>query len=241
MRRRLALCLLALIVALAGWWAFSPARTPDRTVGLFTSLPILWSEADDLKGMVDASAEPHWARAALEQRGNLVPLDTLLDLARVDELVIAQPRPLLPEENVALDAWVRRGGRVLMFADPMLTEESTFALGDRRRPQDVALVSPILARWGLQLQFDEDQPGGMRESAGERIPINLAGTFRPTPGGHEAACKLADGGLIARCTIGKGRAIVVADAALLEADGENQADGNARAKRLAALLAEAMT
>lgn len=236
MRRRLALCLLALIVALAGWWAFSPARMPDRTVGLFTSLPILWSEADDLKGMVDPPSAPHWARAVLQSNGKVIALDTLLQLERVDVLVIAQPRPLMPEENVSLDAWVRAGGHLLMFADPMLTQESAFALGDRRRPQDVALVSPILARWGLELQFDENQPGGVRESAGEGLPINLAGSFKAFPGGHDARCALAKDGLIARCEIGKGRATLVADAALLEPDG----DGDRPAIQLQRLLNRAM-
>ncbi|MGV3512476.1 MAG: ABC transporter [Novosphingobium sp.] len=236
MYRRVALAVLAAVVAFAGWWAFSAERVPDRTVGLFTSLPIVWSEADDLKGMVDAPSTQHWARPVLEKRGKLLPLDTLLDLSRVAELVVAQPRPLAPEENVALDAWVRQGGRLLMFADPMLTQESVFALGDRRRPQDVALVSPILARWGLELRFDEDQPGGLRESAGDALPINLAGAFRPIPGGHEARCLVTSNGLIARCHIGKGRATLIADAALLEAE----ADGNVRADRLAALIEEAM-
>lgn len=236
MDRRLAFCLLALLVALAGWWALSPARTPDRTVGLFTSLPILWSEADDLKGMVDAPAAPHWARAVLQSNGKVIALDTLLQLGRVDVLVIAQPRPLMPEENVSLDAWVRAGGHLLMFVDPMLTQESAFALGDRRRPQDVALVSPILARWGLELQFDENQPGGMRESAGERLPINLAGTFKAISGGHESKCVIADDGLIARCEIGKGRAMLVADAALLEPD----AAGDRSAIQLQRLLDRAI-
>jgi hypothetical protein len=234
--RRIAFAVLAVTVVLAGWWAFSLARLPDRTIGLFTSLPILWNEADDLKGMVDAPAGRHWALAVLERRGKVLPLDTLLDLSRVDELVVAQPRPLVPEENVALDAWVRKGGHVLMFADPMLTQESAFALGDRRRPQDVALVSPILARWGLELQFDESQPGGGRESAGERLPINLAGAFRTIPGGHDANCAIENSGLIARCEVGKGRAVLVADAALLEPED----DGNTRAERFGGLLQEAM-
>lgn len=229
--------MLAAIVALAGWWAFSPARTPDRTVGLFTSLPILWNEADDIKGMIDPPSAPHWARAVLESNGKVIPLDTLLQLEPVDLLVVAQPRPLVPEENVALDAWVRAGGHLLMFADPMLTQESAFALGDRRRPQDVALVSPILARWGLELQFDDTQPGGLRESAGEGLPINLAGTFKAIPGGHEADCAIARDGLIARCGIGQGQATLVADAALLEPED----DGDRRAVQLQRLLEGAMT
>lgn len=228
--------MLAAVVALAGWWAFSAEPAPDRTVGLFTSLPIVWNEADDIKGMIDPPAAPHWARAVLESKGKVIALDTLLQLEQVDLLVVAQPRPLVPEENLALDAWLRAGGHLLMFVDPMLTQESAFALGDRRRPQDVALVSPILARWGLELQFDDRQPGGLRESAGEGLPINLAGTFKAIPGGHEANCAIAMDGLIARCTIGQGQATLVADAALLEPE----AVGDRRAVQLQRLLEGAM-
>jgi hypothetical protein len=232
MRRRLLACVIAAAVALTGWWSWSAAHRPEPRIGLFTSLPIVWNEADDLKGMVDAPAGAHWARGVLEKRGKLVPLDTLFDLLKVDQLVIAQPRPLVPEENVSLDAWVRRGGRLLMFADPMLTQESAFALGDRRRPQDVALVSPILARWGLQLQFDESQAGGLRENTGEHLPINLAGSLSVIPGGHDARCAIGMAGLVARCEIGRGHAVLVADAAVLESAPAHDAE-------LAKLLDEA--
>lgn len=235
--RRTALALAAfVVVALTGWLLFPPsAARHDRVVGLFTSLPILWSETGDFKKLVDAPAKPHWARAVLEERGRLVPLDTLLDLSALRDLVIAQPRPLAPEENVALDAWVRTGGHVLLFADPMLTQDSAFALGDRRRPQDVVLISPILARWGLGLTFGEDQPAGLRESAGEGLPVNLPGAFTVVTGGHDAVCRIGQNGLVARCDVGKGRAVVVADAALLES-GEG---GTARISGLKRLLDDA--
>lgn len=238
MRKRLALLVAVLAcIACSVWLALGTvAGTPSgRSVGLFTSLPILWAEAADMKGLVDAPDQPHWARDVLTRRGTLVPLDTLLDLSRIDELVIAQPRPFAPEENVALDNWVRNGGRALLFADPMLTHESAFALGDRRRPQDVVLISPILSRWGVQLRYDEGQPVGPRESAGERLPINLAGTFSAGPASAEASCSIAPDGLVARCKVGKGRATLIADAALLESGDE---DGRRKAA-LTRLLNEA--
>jgi hypothetical protein len=217
------------------WRASSPLAQPDRRIGLFTSLPILWNEAAALDELLDSKDQPHWVRAVLEDRGTVVPLDTLLDLANIDVLMIAQPRPLAPEENVALDAWLRGGGRLLLFADPMLTEDSAFSLGDRRRPQDVVLLSPILARWGLTLHFDDQQPPGERESAGERLPVNLPGAFLRTTGGHDAACAIGQNGLVARCRVGKGRAVLVADAALLE----REATGDARISALRRLFDEA--
>lgn len=189
--------------------------------------------------MLDSGDRPHWARGALERRFRLLPLDTL-DLpsspgsARL--ILMAQPRALLPQENVALDRWVRGGGRVLLFADPMLTLDSAYPIGDRRRPQDIALLSPILARWGLVLRFDEGQPAGWRESAGRSLPVNLSGTLAIAPGGHDASCAIEDDALIANCRIGAGRAVIVADAALLEP--RDDSDGR-KARCLDQLLDEA--
>src|SRR5205085_2218154 len=118
----------------------------------------------------------HWAKAALAEEGPLTALDTLTPetLKGLDRIVMAQPRALSPDENVVLDNWVRGGGQVLLFADPMLTEESRFPLGDRRRPEGTVLLSPILKRWGLELPFDDDQPFGERSVAaqGTAIPVN---------------------------------------------------------------------
>jgi hypothetical protein len=191
-------------------------------LGLFTSLPIFWAESENIADMLGSAAPPHWARIALEADHRLVPLDTLgrADLQKLDRLVMAQPRPLAPAENVALDDWVRGGGRLLLFADPMLTAHSRFALGDRRRPQDVVLLSPILQRWGLELEFDEEQTDAERQVRfGEgAIPVRLAGTLRRVAPGAPAECALDADSVAARCAIGKGQVLVIADAAMLEDD-----------------------
>lgn len=227
MQRRYIVLALALLLAIGGgaWLVqHGNGQTAEATqpLGLFTSLPILWSEQADLRDVLAAPENPHWAKTALDQHGKIVALNTLLDLSRLDRLIIAQPRPLSPDENIALDQWVREGGKALVFVDPMLTQESAFALGDRRRPQDVVLVSPILGRWGLELRFDDAQPGGLRENAGEAMPVNLPGLFAFKKGGADARCKIRSEGLIARCTVGKGRVLLVADAALLETEGDEQ-------------------
>lgn len=190
-------------------------------MGLYSSLPIVWGEAQSVAGFLQ-NDESHWALSVLRRHGKVMPLDSLasdqgeLPLPYDAILVMAQPRALSPSENVALDDWVREGGRVLLFADPMLTAHSAYALGDPRRPQDVALLSPILTRWGLELQFDESQPSGERrgEVFGVAIPVNLAGRFAVT--GNSRDCVLLFSGLGARCRIGEGHVLAIADAALLE-------------------------
>jgi hypothetical protein len=241
---RILLLLLAGLVAvvtaaLVGRGGSGVDRT--RPIGLFTSLPILWRETHDLSDLLRTDAPRHWALEVIERHGRVRPLDTLaagdgkLPLARHGLLVVIQPRALAPQENVALDNWVRSGGRVLLFADPMLTSQSAFALGDRRRPQDVVLLSPILARWGLELRFDESQPYGERkvDVLGRTMPVNLPGSFAVVAG--DPGCGIESQGLVARCRIGDGRLLAVADAALFERDA---ADAPQRRAVLDRLLAE---
>jgi hypothetical protein len=199
------------------------AAEPRGELGLFTTLPIYWSEAGEISELIGPEASPPWARTVIERDYQLVPLDVLAGegtiLNSLDRLLLAQPRTLSPAENVTLDAWLRQGGRLLLFADPLLTGESRFALGDNRRPQDVALLSPILAHWGLQLRFDEDQPAGERlaEVGDVVLPIDAAGRFSYRPAEEpDTSCVPRSGGLIAECTIGRGRALIVADAALFD-------------------------
>ncbi|MDZ4307392.1 ABC transporter [Allopontixanthobacter sp.] len=218
------------LVAALAVWALSPA-SERRPLGLMGTLPIYWGEAAGVEELIAGNADPHWARAVLEQDYELVPLDTLAGAAglgspeAVGRALLAQPRPLSGAENVALDDWVRGGGHLLLFADPMLTGHSRFPIGDRRRPQDVILLSPILSRWGLELQFDPQQDDDERTVAfeGTELPMRLPGNFRivGTSPGAPANCELAANGVIADCTIGSGRVLIVADAAILEQDAED--------------------
>lgn len=140
-----------------------------------------------------------------------------MPLPRDGVLVLAQPHPLMPEENVALDAWVRAGGRLLLFVDPMLTAASDFALGDARGPERVAMLSPILRHWGLELQFDPEQPLGEHtvDYRGVPLPVNLAGRFAAT---RASRCRLESARLVADCSIGGGQVLAVADAAVFDGD-----------------------
>ncbi|MBV1917094.1 MAG: GldG family protein [Sphingomonadaceae bacterium] len=216
-------------------------RDERRAIALSTSLPIIWREAADISGILADDGPPHWALEILRDYGELRPLDSLSDpsgalpLDGDTLLVMAQPYPLAPQENVALDDWVRKGGRLLLFADPMLTHHSSFALGDRRRPQDIALLSPILKRWGIALQFEEDQPGGEREMAlgSGWIPVNLPGRFVLQEGNE--ACSVEASGLLAICQIGRGLVVLVADAALFEDMPDSGSNGPAFHARQAAL------
>ena len=213
------------------------ARPPREPIGLFTALPLIWQDGGALGDELRTDRSVHWAKAVLDQHGSAVPLDTLdgagglRPLGKLTRLVIAQPRVLSPAENVALDNWVRAGGRLLLIVDPAYTEESVYPLGDPRRPPAAAMLSPILTHWGLELQFDENQPLAVRTRTvmGVSLPTLLAGRFATRGQGN---CKLWDDGLAVTCAIGKGRVLAVADAALLERDDP----AGAGAKAFSALL-----
>lgn len=236
LRTKLSLAVALLLSACSPGQAEADQQAPDPSaVGLFTSLPIYWGENDDIGAIIGGEAETDWVRAVIEQRFAITPLDALEadTLDQSTRLIMAQPRPLAPSENVALDKWVRDGGRLLVFADPMLTRHSEYALGDKRRQQDVVVLSPILTRWGLELFFDEEQAVGERwvKAYDGEFPVNLPGQFRLREAGGEGTCIISETGLLAQCEVGKGRVTLLADAALLDWEGE----GDVPAKRTGSL------
>jgi len=221
------------------------ARQPEKPansamVGLASSLPLVMPESADIAELLADRSPPHWALAVLREQGELTPLDSLsgeggaLPLPAGSLLVMAQPWPLSPQENVALDNWVRAGGRVLLFADPMLTYESRFAVGDRRRPQDVAMLSPILTRWGLRLERDDEVSADpyVAQIEGVSLPVRLPGRFSAVEGSN---CLVEVQGLLAECPVGKGRVVAIADAAMFDSR-EDDAQAT-RATALKSLLA----
>lgn len=225
--------------ALAGimWTGLNCSTGRDEPIGLFTSMPIMWSGSGELADELRSDTAPHWALALLRQRGKLVAIDGLggdgaaSPLTRLRRLVIAQPRPLAPQENLALDRWVRGGGQVLLLVDPALTEASAFALGDPRWPADTAMLSPILAHWGLGLEFNTSQDEGREEAEilGVNTPIDRPGHFITHGQGN---CRLWSEGLAVTCAIGKGRLVALADAAVLARSDERGAGRRAFAALL---------
>lgn len=110
----------------------------------------------------------------------------------------------------------------MLLADPRMTGESRYSIGDKRRPHDVTLLTPILAHWGLAMTFDEDQPDGYRteQAGGGPVPVNLPGQLSVMAGSSQ--CRVSGGGVLALCVLGRGRATVVADAAVLDSQAPRE-------------------
>ena len=171
-----------------------------------TALPLIWGEG----GAFDPASRPAAAYTAWQREFTLRPIDVLdrASLSRARLLLLIQPRWLAPEELVAIDSWVRAGGRVLILADPRLNWHSDLPLGDIRRPPPTSLLEPLLNHWGIGIE-----PGkGIQAVPIERgrlLRLEQPGVLRAT-----GACK-ADRPFLARCRLGSGRAIVLADADLV--------------------------
>lgn len=180
---------------------------------LMTGLPIVWGET----GPFDPASRPAAAYRALGEEFAIRPLDHLDRdrLAGAGLMLLAQPRMLEPAELVALDAWVRQGGRLLVLTDPALAWPSRLPPGDARRPPPVGLLSPLLDHWGLRLDAAAERPilidhlqiGGATRRLALAAPGRFALAGRP--------CRLGPRDYLALCRLGSGRALLVADADLL--------------------------
>lgn len=222
-RPALSLALLGAILAAILLWQFWPENDDaDRPVlGLSTSLPLYWGEGDIGDVMNDA-AQPLPAYLRLNEKYEIRLIDAFepQNLKKFDHIILAQPRAVSPSEFVAINAWVRGGGTLLLLADPALQWESIYPLGDKRRPLFTSLMSPLLSHWGVELILPLDGEGkNVREVQAGGFDIRTV-----TPGawqaraGKNSACIISANAFLADCTLDKGRVILIADADLLASE-----------------------
>ena len=185
-------------------------------IAVLTSLPLVFGERFDL----DSGGSPTLDR--LEQKYAVEPISVAdaASLAGHTLLLMAHPRAQPAEALVDLDRWVRDGGRLVLLADPKLDWHSERPLGDRLRPPPSFADTGLLAHWGLALGGPTvDGPAAVRGGGLEVLAVSPG---RLSGGG---ACAVEQGGFIARCAIGKGKATIIADADFLNLDGPGAVDG----------------
>jgi len=185
--------------------------TPPATLYLLTGLPLAFGEGFTLA----APRSP--IMAALGQPYRVVLVDGPESLPPHGLLLAAQPRALTSERLVALDRWVRGGGRLLLLADPRLTWPSDLPLPDTQRPPYSFADTGLLAHWGLR--SEAPAPG-----VTPIVRFTLAGApgQSDSPGTLTSlgpSCAVAGDRCSADCGLGAGRALVVADADFLRFPG----------------------
>lgn len=202
MRAAIAAALLALAACRAETAPVKP------TLYVLTSLPLLFDEGFAIgpaKGEAAVFLREHYALKPIDLPSQLPPGATLL---------AAQPRALPAEELVALDAWVRSGGKMLLLADPMLEWPSERAFGDRMRPPLAYADTGLLLHWGVRLDTPEERGLVSRIYDGFELTYVSPGKMTKVGG----SCDLSADGILAMCRLGKGSATIAADADLLNTE-----------------------
>ena len=199
-----------------------PARSASErpVLMLVTSLPLMFGEQFSITEV----GSP--ALRALETRYKVVPISVTdpASLAKGRLLLMAHPLAQPAEDLVALDRWVRGGGRVMLLADPALDWPSNLPLGNTLRPPPMFMDTGLLAHWSLRLDAPDERGLAERKIGGRTVEASSPGTL-------VGGCPTAAGGLIAHCRVGKGEATIIADADFLNAPDE-------RSDNLQFLLAE---
>ncbi len=184
-----------------------PADRP--LVGLLSGPPLYGPHADG-----GFAGSPLWR--ILSRQVAMRPLDAVEPdmIASLDAILVIQPRALAPDELVALDHWVRMGGHGVVLADPELLWDDGRPMGHTLKPPRQSLLGPLLTRWGVALEPAAARAPGADPverrflSGGALLQVAGASRFQLTGAG----CRLAERGLIARCTLGRGSAVLIADA-----------------------------
>jgi hypothetical protein len=172
---------------------------------LLTSLPLMFNEDFELS----ESGSP--ALRKLETRYRVVPISVAdgAELAKGRLILMAHPPAQTAENLVVLDEWVRRGGHAMVLADPLLEWPSKRAPGDPLRPPPMFMDTGLLVHWGLRLDAPDRRGPAERSLGGYRI-------VTVSPGELSGTCAISSDRLVARCSIGAGRATIVADADFLD-------------------------
>lgn len=196
--------------------------TERQRVGVVSALPLFWPENNSITGQLQRGAGEAGMPLPIASRHEWVPLDhvSAKALQSISALLLAQPRLLQPEELVALDTWVRAGGKAVILADPMLVWPSALPLGDARRAPPTSLLDPLLTHWGLRLEpvrVGQEAVARRMLTSGHVLVTAAASRFSLLPVVPEGArCGLSEAGFIAICRVGKGRVRLVADADVID-------------------------
>ena len=184
-------------------------------VVMLTGLPLRWSGSGDFASMISAGTADDPALARLEAAGPVLLVDSLVDPVPPPgaAVLIAHPRALAPRELIAIDLFVRSGGRAVVLADALSGWPSRHPLGDPRNPPVTSLLTPLLDHWGVTLAA---APAGRQEAQavdveGARLRLFSAGHFERLP----PTCRAFAGRRVAHCPIGEGEVWMVGDADLI--------------------------
>lgn len=213
-----ALLTLLAIIALAIWFMRADGSAqPKPRIGVLTSMPVFWPEGD-IGQNLDGGSGPSLVHDRLSQSFDLVPVDNwkMVDKGQLKLLLLIQPRALAPAEFDQFDRWLRAGGGAVILADPALSWESSYPLGDSRRPLFTSMLSPIFTYWGLKLALPIEEDDGPSEFTddGHDMVTRTPGLWEQVK--LDGNCQIASNNIRASCDLGAGQVILLADADIVD-------------------------
>jgi len=149
---------------------------PKKTVvGLVTNLPL---EGDFMAALQGKPLEPYAIVDQLRQLYELRTLSTEVDTvpADVDVLMIAQPQNLSQKTLYAIDQFVLRGGKALVFVDPDSETQAAHANRMTGGGPTASSLDKLFTAWGVELE--KDKVAGDRRDA-RRVNIGTSGRVEP--------------------------------------------------------------
>jgi ABC-type uncharacterized transport system involved in gliding motility auxiliary subunit len=144
---------------------------PKKTVvGLISSLPL---EGDMMAAMQGRPSQPMAVIQQLQQLDTVEPLSTSLDAipADVDVLMLVHPQHLSPKTLFAIDQFVLKGGKALVFVDPH--SELQAAQPSQLNPPGSSTASnltPLFKAWGFEMS-PKVVAGDRRDAQEVSVPV----------------------------------------------------------------------
>jgi hypothetical protein len=99
----------------------------------------------------------------------------------------------------------------LILTDPALLWPSELPLGDIRRAPAIGLLDPLLTHWGLRMDPPNAPAAVVENVQSRRLALFAPGRFTS----KSPSCTVGTTSHIARCRLGRGGAILLADADMM--------------------------
>ncbi|MCB2109297.1 MAG: Gldg family protein [Rhodobacteraceae bacterium] len=130
---------------------YALAKPEQPKIGLISSLPLEGGMTQGQFGMGGQPTPPWVVMDQIKELFDVENLDASLTEipADIDILMLAQPENLSPSAQYAIDQFVLRGGRALVFVDP--NAESANPMGGMSGGGSLEGIETLLKAWGVTL------------------------------------------------------------------------------------------
>jgi len=162
-------------------------RRQKKKIGVLSSLPVMGSDFSpymmQMLQMQGRTPEPPWniiTHLRQEYEITSVPSDAESIEEDVDFLMVIHPKDLPDKTLFAIDQYVMRGGKLIMFVDPHCMSDrpprdprNPYAAMDHVTSSD---LNALLRGWGVQME-----PGAIAADRALAITASVRKGARPTP------------------------------------------------------------